>query len=103
MLSDVSEFENYENLRTGSYVFSHKQYSGSTKLYMNGRDIDLVINLFRTRSITTRSLILKQAIMAQHSAEANAKAKSVFLAFSCDSTAIVSNKLELKPLIHFLF
>jgi hypothetical protein len=36
MLSDVSEFENYENLRTGSYVFSHKQYSDSTKLYMIG-------------------------------------------------------------------
>jgi hypothetical protein len=76
MLSDVSEFENYENLRIGSYVFSHKQYSGSTKLYMIGRDIDLVINLIKTSSITTRSLILKQAIMPQHLAQAKAESKS---------------------------
>ena len=32
MLSDVSEFENYENLRIGFYVFFHKQYSTSTEL-----------------------------------------------------------------------
>ena len=43
---------------------------------MIGRDIDLVINLIKTSSITTRSLILKQAIMPQHLAQAKAEAKS---------------------------